>query len=94
MRIYWCINAAQVELSFTARNGTIIEAKVAISEQGDISAKEPTVLDTSTMMHKRLHEIGDWQEVIPEPFMDDKYSISKWLNDIFGYRPRKAPTNL
>jgi hypothetical protein len=75
-----------VAFSFTARKGTIIEANLAIGQQRDSPSEQPTVIDTSAMMQKRIHEIGDWQDVIPEPFIDDKYSISKWLNELFGNR--------
>jgi hypothetical protein len=36
------------------------------------------------MMQRKVHTIEDWQEVIPEPLMDDKFSLSRWLNELFG----------
>jgi hypothetical protein len=36
------------------------------------------------MMQRKVHTIEDWQEVIPEPLIDDKFSLSRWLNELFG----------
>jgi hypothetical protein len=71
-----------------------MEAKLAVGEQGDHSTRKGTIIDNSPMIQKRLHEIGDWQEVIPEPLMDDKYSISKWLNELFGNSVRRDSKRL
>lgn len=77
-------------LSFTARNGTIIEAELAIGKRGDSSVEEMAILDTSTIMQRKLHTIGDWQEVMPEPLNDDKFSLSTWLNELFGNVPAES----
>lgn len=81
-------------LSFTARNGTIIEVELAVGKGRDSSVEETTVLDTSTMIQRKLHTIGDWQEVIPEPLIDDKFSLSRWLNELFGNDLRKESTHV
>jgi hypothetical protein len=84
----------QVALSFTARNGTIIEAELAVGKRRDSSVEETTVLDTSTMIQRKLHTIGNWQEVIPEPLIDDKFSLSRWLNKLFGNGLRRESTDV
>jgi hypothetical protein len=86
---WWYVNARQVSLSFTARNGTIIEAELAVGKGGDSAVEESVVLDTSTIMQRKLHTIGDWEDVIPEPLIDDKFSLSRWLNELFGNDLRK-----
>ncbi len=74
----------QISFSFTARNGTITKAELAVGLKGDSPVTEKTVLDTSTMLQQRVHTINDWQEVIPEPLIDDKFSLVRWLNELFG----------
>jgi hypothetical protein len=52
------------------------------------------VLDTPAMIQRKLHSIGDWQEVIPEPLIDDKFSLSRWLNELFGNDLHRESTHV
>jgi hypothetical protein len=70
-----------MQLSFTARNGTVTQAMIAIAED---------LYDISPMLGKRLHTIEDWQTVMPRSLVDAKSSISKWLNELFGNLSRKG----
>lgn len=81
-------------LSFTARNGTIIDAELVVGKGRDSAVGELAVFDTSTMIQRKLHTIGDWQDVIPEPLIDDKFSLSRWLNKLFGNDLRRESTGV
>jgi hypothetical protein len=70
----------EVNLSFTSRNGAITQAEISIAEE---------TLDNSAMLNKRLHEIENWQRLIPQSLVDTNFGISKWLNELFGTGPCK-----
>jgi hypothetical protein len=71
-------------MTFTARNGSITEANMAVVEAGSSSTQAGKDLDTSDMIHKQIHTIEDWQTVLPGPLGEAKNGISKWLNELFG----------
>lgn len=77
------IRPIKFHASFTARNGTVMEAEIRLN-----SANPMHVNNGKPIIGKHIHEIKDWEDELShsDSLESAEKWISQWFNELFGKR--------
>lgn len=73
----------QLSLSFTVRNGAVIEVDLNGEKRQEISDTSGQLLERS-FLGKQIHDIPDWQDIVTSTKNEESVALARWLNELFG----------
>jgi hypothetical protein len=76
----YLLTEAKALITFTARNGAVTEAKLGLDSATKV---DPEAGAWDSLIDQKIHQIKDWQKILPQPASDNEIAAASWLKSLF-----------